>query len=67
MIDIPLGKALVPIAYNSSKSVTRCSGCYFASTVNREKCASVPCAWNGRTDTTSVIFKLVDYPVEEKK
>lgn len=69
MIDIPLGKALVPAGRDRE---TSCNDCCFV-----KKCEHSPfpinaIAWHltceaiDREDGKNVIFKLVDYPVEVK-
>ena len=61
MIEIPLGKALVPVEVNENES--SCSECFLC--MNAMKC------WNcnavTRKDGKNVIFKLVDLPAEEKQ
>ena len=69
MLDIPLGKALVPI---ESKD---CIGCYFDKD-NKKYCPrwgleldgyDIPCGADDRKDGKNVIFKLIDYTAKETK
>jgi len=60
MIDIPLGKALVPVE-NDNASCFDCCLC-----VN-DGCRGVfACGHSKRKDGKNVIFKLVDWPGERK-
>ena len=64
MIEIPLGKALVPVRGS------KCSMCFFyPDKVAGEKalsfCRDFDCADYDREDGTNVIFKLVDWPLKE--
>jgi hypothetical protein len=57
MIDIPLGKALVPVKDG------KCCDCYFNDD-NTNKCQcnrQLSCEPTDRKDGKNVIFKLVDY------
>jgi hypothetical protein len=69
MIDIPLGKALVPVE-DSTENL--CKNCFFhAPKINPYHCLrgvhlSCPSTLH-KNDGKNVIFKLVDYPVSEKK
>ena len=63
MIDIPLGKALVPVEVLSPY----CNDCYFIN--DHYKCLvdkNLTCGCLSRKDGKNVIFKLVDYPAKEK-
>jgi hypothetical protein len=60
MIDIPLGKALVPVEINTE--YMKCVKCFYNQTWSCPLCLP-----DKRKDGKNVIFKLVDYPVEEKK
>jgi len=60
MIDVPIGKAIVPVARNSES----CKGCCF----NKKgvDCAYLPfCMPGQRRDGKNVVFKIVKY--KEKK
>ena len=62
MIEIPIGKALVAEISNGF-----CVGCYFD---NSEGClchTTMNCAEDEREDGKSVIFKLVDYPMDKNR
>jgi hypothetical protein len=59
MIDIPLGKALVPVKLRN-KNCEEC--CFIDYNCNKE----LACIRHERKDGKPVIFKLVDYPVKEE-
>jgi len=62
MIQIPMGKAIVPVETESDK----CNGCCFWEQV--KACdGSVACCSSERKDGKNVHFILVDYPAKEKK
>jgi hypothetical protein len=56
MIDIPIGKAIVPVEV--SLYGKGCSDCIFDSSCH----GAIACAMSSRKDRKNVIFKLVDYP-----
>jgi len=59
MIDIPLGKALVPVESINSYD---CEQCYLFDTGD---CLEIQCYKEDRKDGENVIFKLLDYQVKE--
>ena len=65
MIEIPLGKALVPVEINYCGGA--CEDCALGG-LSGSKCGGVfNCTDDDRKDGKSVIFKLVDLPAEEKR
>jgi hypothetical protein len=65
MIDIPIGKALVPVKGN------KCMECFFyddkmenANEKDLSLCCNLDCAEEDREDGVDVIFKLVDWPAK---
>ena len=72
MIDIPFGKAIIAVEYESLSQKdainNRCKGCCFYQPNNRPKCAgqTLHCQYDKRKDGKNVIFKLVDHPVMKK-
>ena len=66
MIDIPFGKALVvvEVVNKNGNKYQKCNKCYFNDT---EHCSDVFCIDNIRKDGKTVIFRLVDWPGEEKE
>ncbi|MDR0476218.1 MAG: hypothetical protein LBH43_21450 [Treponema sp.] len=63
MIDIPLGKALVPVEIDLQES--SCPACYFYQIRNCYK--KTLCGQKNREDGKNVIFRLVDYPEKGEK
>ena len=65
MIDIPLGKALVPV----EKITPGCVGCIFCiyNVFDKRHNRSLACMPKDRKDGKRVIFRLVDWPGEEKQ
>ena len=61
MIEIPLGKALVAVINNYPDT---CIECFFH---EAKGCTWVNCNSAERKDGKSVIFKLIDFELEEKK
>jgi len=67
MIDIPLGKALVPVEYHGADfdgtNFVNCRdiGCCLID--GRKENCGIFCHSEYRKDGKNVIFKLVDYPV----
>jgi hypothetical protein len=57
MIDIPIGKALVPV------EGAACKGCIF----DNRGCLNMACRADSRADGKTVIFKLVDWPAKEEQ
>jgi hypothetical protein len=67
MIDIPVGKTLVPVEVMGGGWI-KCRDCFLIS----EECRLFNCFGNShpaadRQDGKNVIFKLVDWPREEKQ
>ncbi len=65
MIDIPLGKALMPVEVGRYAT---CEGCCFVRLqIKKSKCAGkIACEEECREDGKNVIFDLVDCPAKEK-
>ena len=65
MIDIPLGKALVPVEAVGYD----CNGCILKNDSDCIQASSglISCLPNYRKDGKTVIFRLVDWPGEEKE
>jgi hypothetical protein len=63
MIDIPLGKALVPV---DSGILANCYACEIYGSICKDTII-LACCSNERKDGQNVIFKLVDYPAAEGK
>ena len=64
MIDIPIGKALVAV---EAPMLDKHANCFFSDFYPGPKCNLVlACMPITRKDGKSVIFKLVDYPTEDK-
>jgi len=62
MLDIPVGKAIVPVEVNvDTKS---CKGCYMRKKSKCLKYRFLECNPYIRKDGKNVIFKLVDYEVD---
>jgi len=64
MIDIPIGKALVAVPDLEGS----CGGCFFYEREKKKTCTAprrFGCTSSSRKDRKSVIFKLVDYPVQD--
>jgi hypothetical protein len=61
MIDILLGKALVPV--ETDNLYCRAS-CAFYNIMEKENC-NTACSWFFRKDGKNVYFKLLDYPASE--
>jgi len=64
MIDIPFGKALVPMPpeEKDQEGFVTCTGCVFHKKVNCEKLSAIlACTSMWREDNKHVIFKLVDF------
>ena len=68
MLDIPIGKALVPEIDCSYKI---CDGCFFEDSMKEwdydkylSVCKTLACNAENRKDGKNVIFKLIDYPVK---
>ena len=61
MIDIPIGKALVPVESENS-----CVGCILEGIDISCVDHGAVCQEINRKDGKSVIFKLVDYPGEQE-
>jgi hypothetical protein len=69
MIDIPLGKALVPVESNINQNDAEyCTECFFKKP-DYHCCKEwiFRCSGKFRKDGKNVIFKLVDYLAKEKK
>lgn len=71
MINIPLNKVIAPVI---DCSYEICVGCYFEPSMKEnalEKalsdCKNIACNAVNRKDGMNVIFKLIDWPVEEKR
>ena len=63
MIDIPTGKALMPVEADVDSD---CSGCIFND--DNDFCTKLfVCFDMGRKDGKNVIFKLTDWPVKERE
>ena len=63
MIDIPIGKALVPI-----EGYHGCDGCIFKNgSCIGEMFRILNCFDVNRKDDKNVVFQLIDWPVEDKK
>ena len=65
MIDIPIGKALVAVENPT------CIGCLFGKGIflirkDNNGCHDINCSSSDRKDGKDEIFKLVDYPTEDK-
>jgi hypothetical protein len=62
MIDIPLGKALVPVEADDESD---CDGCIYGN----DNCNGMifHCYAGNRKDGKNVIFKLVDWPKEKEE
>jgi hypothetical protein len=65
MIDIPIGKALVPVEAELSSG--NCNTCDMSNRYKKSYCRSVCCARHEREDGKYVVFKLVDWPAKEEK
>ena len=65
-IDIPLGKALVPVEGST------CRACvFYSSKIANEKsisaCRDFDCAADDREDGKNVVYRIIDWPQEGKK
>jgi len=73
MLDLPLGKALVPVEINSG--INQCKECCFFTfksltldDYTELECVDIfPCDSLNRKDGKNVIFKLADYQAKEEK
>jgi hypothetical protein len=65
MIDIPIGKAIVPVEVEDPYiEGPECRiGCF----LNTLYYGNFACAADGRKDGKNMIFKLVDYPAKKDK
>jgi hypothetical protein len=61
MIEIPFGKALVPV----ETTQTTHEGCWLFEQDPSFECCHLACIKHDRRDGKNVIFKLVDYPASE--
>jgi hypothetical protein len=62
MIDIPIGKALVPVETELAL-YEKCADCL----LNTISCKYLYCLPSNRADHKHVVFKLVDWPAKEEK
>jgi len=68
LIDIPLGKAIVPVEVNCCKTPpSECLCCHCSECAFEGNCGDVLCSKHDRKDGKSVIFKVFDWPGENGK